>query len=297
MAAWNQQMGQTSSATRIPADVQQLAVSYQLGTPVQAYQPAFSKVGFAVVALFSLVITGLGAINAFLALQSPNPAKPPNGMSGIGLGLILTGIGLLLLCFCAYTLVNRLRGSTDKGYECTEGFLQVDKTGAIKSALRWDQMQGLWDRVRGYQTGGAQSGHSTTYVHTYSVSAMNGLETRIDFPGLWQRIKDEYVRRTLPQAMAMFNTGQLVPFNTLLVNRQGISQDPSHLPGKSDMVSWQELTRVYMQGLDLCFEGKSSFLQLHILRVPISQTANLCLLEAMLFTVSGGRIPFIETRR
>jgi len=295
MTTWNQQAGQMNSATGIPVEVQQLAASYQVGIPVRAYQTAFSKVGFCVVTLFSLVIISLGVANLFFSSQNPNLAHPQGALQGTGPSLLLTGIGVLLLCFSAYSLIHRLRGSKDMGYECTEGFLQVDKRGALKSALRWDQMQGLWERVEVAQYK-SQSNPQTSYRTICSVAATSGLETRIDYPDLWRRIKDEFVRRNLPQVIALFNAGRQVPFNTLLVNQQGISQDPSHMPGKSDTVSWQELTRVYKTNHDLCFEGSHTFLQLHILRVPISQTANLCLLDALLYTVSGGRVIIAASR-
>ena len=295
MTTWNQQAGQMNSATGIPVEIQQLAASYQVGIPVRSYQTAFSKVGFCVVTLFSLVIISLGVANLFFSSQNPNSAHPQGALQGTGPSLLLTGIGVLLLCFSAYSLINRLRGSKDMGYECTEGFLQVDKRGALKSALRWDQMQGLWERVEVAQYK-SQSNPQTSYRTICSVAATSGLETRIDYPDLWRRIKDEFVRRNLPQVIALFNAGRQVPFNTLLVNQQGISQDPSHMPGKSDTVSWQELTRVYKTNHDLCFEGSHTFLQLHILRVPISQTANLCLLDALLYTVSGGRVIIAASR-
>lgn len=109
----------------------------------------------------------------------------------------------------------------------------------------------------------------------------------------WKWIESEFVRQHFPQALAMFNAGQREPFNAVSVSQQGVSKETLYQPGGS-MISLQHLAHVRISSMELYFEGRGAFLRLEVVRVPVSETANVCLLEALLRTVTGGRIVRIE---
>ena len=291
MTAWNQAATQKVSTPGIAADVQQLAASYQLGMPVQTYRPDFPLAPFCGVTFFGLVGTCIGTIGTLLMVFVPLfiPAlRGLVGVSWIAFFVLTAAFGLVLLSLSALTLRGYVRGS--KAYECTEGFLQVDKDGAVKAAVRWDQMQVLWHRIH-VQTTYNVSTHSynTSLAHTYSVGTANGAKFPIDSERLWKRIEEEFVRRHFPQALAMFNAGQRLPFNSVSVSQLGgVIKEILYEPGRIG-ISLQNLAHVRIRSTDLCFEGRAE-----VVRVPVSETANVCLLEALLNTVTGGRIVRIE---
>jgi len=297
MTAWNQAAAPMASTTGIAADVQQLAASYQLGTPLQAYRLTFPLAGFCGFTFVGLVITCTGTIGTLLLLFIPVfiPAlRGLGGVSGIGFFVFTAAFGLVLLSLAALMLRGQMRGS--KAYACTEGFLEVDKDGAVKAAVRWDQMQVLWHRIFVASSGimNRTGSRNTSLQDSYSVGTANGVEINVEYAQLWKRIEGEFVRRHFPQALALFNAGQRVPFNAVSVSQQGVSKETLYQPGRTSLISLQNLAHVKIRSMELCFEGGGAFLQAEVVRVPVSETANVCLLEALLHTVSGGRIVRIE---
>ena len=297
MTAWNQAAAQMASTPSIAADVQQLAASYQVGMPLQAYRPTLPMAGLCGFTFAGLVITCTGTIGTLLALFIPVfiPAlRGLVGVSAIGFFVFTAAFGLILISLAALALRGHVRGS--KAYECTEGFLEVDKDGTVKAAARWDQMQVLWHRIHVASSGVMSSnGSRNTYLQdNYSVGTANGGEINVGSAQLWKRIEGEFLHRHFPQALAMFNAGQRVPFNAVSVSQQGVSKETLYQPGRTSLISLQNLAHVRIRSTELCFEGGSAFLQAEVVRVPVSETANLCLLEALLNTVSGGRIVRIE---
>jgi hypothetical protein len=131
-------------------------------------------------------------------------------------------------------------------------------------------------------------------VHNYIVGTANGGETNVNNKQFWKRIESEFVRQHFPQALAMFNAGQRVPFNAVSVSQQGVSKEILYQPGRTSLIALPNLAHVRIRSMELYFEGRGAFLQAEVVRVPLSETANLCLLEALLNTVTGGRIVRIE---
>ena len=294
MTAWKQAAAPMASTTGIAADVGQLAASYQLGTPVQAYRPTFELAPFCGVTFLGLVGTGFGTIGTLLVVFVPLfiPAlRGFVGVSWIAFFVLTAAIGLVLLSLSALTLRGHVRG--DKAYECTEGFLQVDKDGAVKAAVRWDQMQVLWHRRHVQRTfNTSTNSYSTTLVDTYSVGTANGAQFPIVSTQLWKRIEEAFVPRHFPQALAMFNAGQRVPFNAVSVSQLGgVGKEILYKPGIIG-ISLQNLAHVRISSTELCFAGRAE-----VVRVPVSETANVCLLEALLKTVTGGRVVCISPDR
>jgi ABC-type transport system involved in multi-copper enzyme maturation permease subunit len=284
MTARNQAAAPMATTKGITTDIQQLAASYQLGTPLQAYRPTLPVAGYCGL-FFALVNVCIATIGILLALFIP-ALRGFVGVSGIVVFLFMVAFGLLIsLSALAYV-------RSGKTYECTEGFLEVDKDGAVKAAVRWDQIQVLWHKIFVARSG--NDPHNNTYLkHTYSVGTANGGEIKVEYPQLWKRIESEFVRRHFPQALAMFNAGQRVPFNAVSVSQQGVIKETLYQPGGS-MIALQDLAHVRISSMELYFEGRGAFLRLEVVRVPVSETANVCLLEALLNTVTGGRIVRIE---
>jgi len=294
MTAWNQAVAPMATTTGIAADVQQLAASYQLGTPLQAHRPTVPAAGYCSLAFFTfigLVITGTGTIGTLLALFIP-ALRGFVGASGIVFFVFSAAFGLVLLHLAALGRRDLRR----RAYECTEGFLEVDKDGAVKAAVRWDQMQVLWHR-QFFARSGNMSGNGNWDSHledNYIVGTANGGEINVEYAQLWKRIESEFVRRHFPQALAMFNAGQCVPFNAVSVSQRGVLNETRYRPGGTGMIALQDLAHVKIGSTELCFEGGRPFPHAEVVRVPVSETANVCLLEALLNTVTGGRIVRIE---
>src|SRR5712692_490402 len=197
MAAWNQAAGQMTSTTGIAADIEQLAASYQVGVPVQMYRPTMPLAGYCALTAFTLVglvMACTGMIGTLIALLAPRLVSF-FGVSIIWWPLFIAASGFVLLSLAALGWRSQLRGS--KAYECTEGVLEVDKRGAVKAAVRWDQMQVLWHRIGVASSGQiGVSGSRNTYLQdTYSVGMANGVEINVDYARLWKRIEGEFVRR------------------------------------------------------------------------------------------------------
>lgn len=256
MAAWNQAAGQMTSTTGIAADVEQLAASYQVGVPVQMYRPTMPLAGYCALTAFTfvgLVMACTGMIGTLIALLAPRLVSF-FGVSIIWGPLFIAAFGFVLLSLAALGWRSQLRGS--KAYECTERFLEVDKDGAVKAAVRWDQMQVLWHRIGVTSSGliGASGSRNTYLQDTYSVGMANGVEINVEYARLWKRIEGEFVRRHFLQALALFNAGQRVPFNSVSVSQQGVSKETLYRPGSTSMISLQNLAHVKIRSMELCFE-------------------------------------------
>jgi len=80
MTAWKQAATQKVSTPGIAADIGQLAASYQLGMPVQAYRLDFPLAPFCGVTFLGLVGAGFGTIGTLLMVFVPvfmREASPP----------------------------------------------------------------------------------------------------------------------------------------------------------------------------------------------------------------------------
>ena len=212
----------------------------------------------------------------------------------IGCGVVFV-LGLLTLV----ASVRTLRYRRFRAWECAEGFLAFDQADKLQAALRWDQIQAVWHRV---SVTTANEGGGAHYTHHYSVQGPDGREIELNYPHLWKRIETEFVRLHLPQALTTINTGGSVSFLSVIASRQGLATNPSvsHLrekllPGSvlPRMIPWPSLSCIRVKRSLLEFEAWS-MARKPVFQTALSDTPNVCLLKALVQTMSGGRVTWLE---
>ena len=165
-------------------------------------------------------------------------------------------------------------------------------------ALRWDQIQAVWHKV----TATTDSHGVTRYTHTHSVQGSAGREIVLNYPHLWQRIEHEFARLHLPQALATINTGGSVSFLSVIVSGQGLATNSSVsnvreklLPGSVPprIIPWPTLSCIRVKENLIEFEAWS-MARKPLFHTTLSHTPNVCLLKALVQTVSGGRVTWLE---
>ncbi|SRR6266571_7989974 len=271
---------------QVPADdltaAYHLAAAFQLGHLQKVHKPTIGHGGLISLILCILFFISLGLYLLFNA--------PRDLLFSVITGLIL----LCLIILCAYGILVHIFETLPllrlRAYEYTDGFALIEGDSNVIAAMRWDQVQIMWIKVRelpqtAYHAVGRLQ-NKVGFRRSFSLIGTNGGEITLDlFLELWRRLEGEFIRQRLPQALAVYHTYQFVPFGLLGVSQQGIE-----LNAQDITILWREISRIRIYRTNLVFERERA----PSLSVPLSQVPNVCLLEALLITISGGHISRIE---
>lgn len=202
----------------------QVAATYQLGMPTAEYGPAgFTRrrVGLIVIMLVftvSFIVFGIIA--------------PSNG----GLPLLFFVIAGCSFAAVLITLGDMFFSRDKRVYVCPGGLLYLH--GKKTDAIRWDQVEAVWQRVVRQTRYGIQ----VAITHLYTLRRNDGAKFKFDdhlanVEALGNTIVQETARLLWPRYIAAYQAGQAVTFGSFRLNQQGVSKGNDQLP-------WQEVKEI-----------------------------------------------------
>lgn len=214
-------------AQAISSDMQQLAATYQLGTPQQEYR---FKVTRTLIGGLLTLILGIGCI-AFIFI-SENISLSSIDFTYVdtnGNFWVFTIIGLVLLAVGIGSLVSLFRNLNLRVLLCSGGLLRT--SGGNVEIVRWDQVEAFWQAVTKRYYNGVYTG--TT--HLYTLRRNDGIVFKFNdtigkVEALGNAIQREVTRILLPKFINAYNAGSTVNFGPLSINQQGISNSKEMLP-------------------------------------------------------------------
>ncbi len=195
-------------------EAQQLAATYQLGTPQAEY-----KVGFKKSTLILAIVLGVALGGGFgAAAVSSSDAKP-----------ILAILSLIFTIMALYYVFMPVIYRSWRAYICSEGLLSV--RGSKIEAFRWDQIEAMWQSVTRHYTNGIYTG--TT--HVYTVRSKDGRQVVFNdrfanVEQLGNTISRQVTNRLLPQVIHAYQAGNTITFGPLSISKQGVSNGKELLP-------------------------------------------------------------------
>ena len=205
---------------------QQLAETYQLGTPQEEYSVQLTrKTLFSGIA--SLVLTVVFGFFAYTLYTSPQNVNDTNN-APFGLG-----IGVVFLLGALYCLLYPLIYRSWHVYVYSQGFAFT--RGSKLDVFRWDQVESMWQRVTRRYVNGVYTGTQ----HRYTIRSLDGrkvvLNDRITNVERLGNVVSEMVTRVkLPEVIAAFKAGSTITFGPLSVSMQGVSNS-------KELISWDQI--------------------------------------------------------
>ena len=205
---------------------EQLAATYQLGTPQQEYGVHLTRMTL-FCGIVSLVLAGSLGFFAYEMLTSPRNSNDINNAP------FVIGVGVALLLVALYCLFYPIIYRSWHVYVGSEGF--AFSRGSKLDAFRWDQIESMWQRVTRRYVNGIYTGTQ----HKYTIRGLDGrqivLNDRITNVGRLGNVISEMVTRVrLPEAIAAFQAGRTVAFGPLSVSMQGVSNS-------KELISWDQI--------------------------------------------------------
>ena len=194
----------------------QLAATYQLGMPTTEYKPGFST--SKIIGIVTLLVLIVGSI--VLGIIS----------SQLAVFLIIAGSSFALLLF---VLGDTFLSRDKRVYVCPGGLLYLH--GKITDAIRWDQVEAVWQRVVRRSSFGIKG----VEAHLYTLRRNDGATFKFDdhldnVAALGNTIVSETASLLWSRSIAAYQAGQTVAFGRLSLNQQGVSYGKVLLP-------WQQV--------------------------------------------------------
>lgn len=197
----------------------QMAATYQLGMPTAEYGPRFST--RKIIGIVTLLVLIVGSVI---------------------LGIISSQLAaFLIIAGCAFALLLIVLGDTllflnKRVYVCPGGLLYLH--GKKTDAIRWDQVEAVWQRVTRRTSYGIQ----VAITHLYTLRRNDGATFKFDdhlgnVAALGNTIVSETARLLWPRCIAAYQAGQTVAFGQISLNQQGVSKGKELLP-------WQEVREI-----------------------------------------------------
>jgi hypothetical protein len=192
---------------QMPPEVYQQAAMYQLGEPTGFYRPSMTNP----VAIIGLTI-GVIVVDIILAIVI------------LSLGWIiylLIAIPIVMIIYC----INALAACNLRVYLFQNGF--VSSRGGQPEVVRWDQVKTVWQRVVSSRYGRVS--------YRYTIERLDGVMFKVNTmlknaSLLGQNMQQEVTRTHMPQAIAAYNAGNVIPFGPFSVSLQGIRKGDMLLP-------------------------------------------------------------------
>ena len=214
-------------AQAISSDMQQLATTYQLGTPQQEY--GFKATRTLITGLLTLIL-GIASIVFIFNTEGISLSNIDfSYVDTSGNFWVFTIAGLVLIAVGIVSLVNLFKNLNLRVLLCTEGLLRTN--GSKVEIVRWDQVQAFWQAV----TKRYYNGIYTGTTHRYTLRRADGEvfkfnDTLGKVEALGNAIQREVTRVLLPKYISAYNSGSTVSFGLLSINKQGISNSKEMLP-------------------------------------------------------------------
>jgi hypothetical protein len=281
-------------------DVELLAGQWKLGTPLCAYRRVDALRTILVGISIGLVMIVFAGVMLYATLHPSFASTAPFARAPGSDAYIGCSIALLIGCVALASGIKAFKYLGFRAWECSEGFLEYDNTGSLRAALRWDQIQIVWHRVKVSNS----SRSDTRYHHTYSVLSFDGREVTLSYPHLWKRIEQEFVRLHLPQALATLNAGQTLSFHGIVLSQQGIANQPVAIRSSGMVVPnsdqpwhipWQTISNIRVKRATIELEGPGLTCKTGTL-LMLASVSNVCLLKAVVRTLQSGRVNWIEQK-
>jgi len=203
-------------------EAQQLAASYQLGTPLNEYKVGYGGRKKVALIIMFIVLIGLGGLFGAAA------ADPSTGQQALFVVLCLACVA-----FAIYLVLQPVLYRSWRAYVCSDGLLSV--RGNKIEPFRWDQIEAMWRSVTKHYTNGIYTG--TTHVYTVRSSDGRQVVFNDRFANVEQlgdTISREVTNRLLPQVIRAYHAGNTITFGPLSISQQGVSN------GK-ELLQWSQI--------------------------------------------------------
>ena len=190
----------------------QMVATYQLGMPTAEYKSVFST--SKIIGIVTLLVLIVGSI--VLGIIS----------SQLATFLIITGSSFALLLL---VLGDAFLSRDKRVYVCPGGLLYLH--GKKTDAIRWDQVEAVWQRVVRRTVYGVRG----PAAHLYTLRRNDGAKFKFDdhldnVQALGNTIVSETASLLWSRYIAAYQAGQTVTFGRLSLNQQGVSYGKVLLP-------------------------------------------------------------------
>lgn len=252
---------------------EQLAATYQLGTPQKEYGVHYT-IWMLVCGIGVLLLAGLMAFYGYQLSTSTNSIDVGNAP----FLLVLSGLALLGALYC---LFYPLLYKSWRVYVCSEGFAFA--RGSKLDAFRWDQIDSvLFLIATKYMYGAVSAG--TQYK--YTVRGMNGAQVVLNnrmtgIKELGETIRDMVTKVKLPQDLAAFKAGNTLKFGPLSINLQGVSNGRETIP-------WNQITQVQVSNGSVIIQKEGKWLSWS--SVQVANIPNFFIFLALVDAIGQGAV-------
>ncbi len=258
-------IGQPLPAQRT-LEMQELASTYQLGTPVAEYRGGFSKGSLTAI---NMVIALAGVVYVLLIVGLIRH-NPPFTLQEVGVVVgVITLVGAVLIWLIG--LPARRRRRAWRVYVFSHGF--VFMRGNQPDISRWEEIQAIWHQVK-YRSYGE---YGREVRHVYVIEHFDGRRTVFDdkirkVQKLGDLLGELITNAMWPRALASYNAGNVLPFGPLSVSRQGVGSGGALLP-------WAALKEIKCDGEEVKIHQKGKLL--NWAKVPVGDIPNAPLFLAL----------------
>lgn len=236
--------------------------AYQLGTPLATYTP--HRVRYRSNKIAGVVLAVIGVVVIFADMLQHRPT-----------GFFL--LGGLLLAGGLWTFYTGMGEQSLQVQVFADG-LTYTKRGSSE-VIRWDEIAEVLQQVTKRYVNGAYVGTS----HIYTLRRPGKPNLKLDdalanVEALGNTVQQEIYRRRLPQALAAYNAGAIVPFGKLSLSQAGLSN------GK-ETIAWSEIKGIKLDKgiISVSKQGK----WLNWSTVTVAQTPNIFVFTALVDSIIG----------
>ena len=258
------------SAQPLPArqtlEMQELASTYQLGTPVAEHRGGFSRGSLMAINMI-LALIGVVYVLLIISLVRHTPAFT---LQEVGLVIgVLALIGAVLIWLIG--LPARRRRRTWRVCVFSHGFVFMQ--GGQPDISRWEEIQTIWHQVKDRSYGE----YGREIRHVYIIERFDGHHIVFDdkikkVEKLGNLLGERMTNAIWPRALADYNAGNVIPFGPLSVSQQGVSNEGELLP-------WAAIKEIKFDGIEVKVRQKGKLL--NWAKVPVGSIPNASLFLAL----------------
>ena len=264
------------SAQPLPAwqtlEIQEMANAYQLGAPVAEYSGGLSRGSLMAINMI-IVLAGLVYVLLIISLLRHNPAFTLQEV-GVVVGAI-TLVGAVLIWLIS--LPARRRRRTWRVCVFSNGFIFTQ--GGQPDVARWEEIQAIWHQV----TDRSYGEYGREIRHIYTIERFDG--RRIVFDDKIKKVEKlgnllgELMKNAIwPRTLADYSAGNMIPFGSLSVGQQGVSNGRELLP-------WAAIKEIKFDGVEVKVHRRGKLR--NWAKVPVGSIPNVSLFLALTRYVLG----------
>lgn len=247
-------------------EMQELAGTYRLGTPVAEYRGGFTE-GEKRVLFYVVAFVDLLCFAVVWSLLKNNPAT-----ALLGLGLAVLSVWLIFVISKRLTNLPALLPRRSWHVYIFSGGFVFTREGKLDVA-HWEEIQAIWHQIERRWHGRA----GTDFINIYTIVCADGrrivFDDQIkDVEKLGNLLNEQIAHVMWPRTIAYYQAGQVIPFGPLGVSQQGISNGRELLP-------WSEIKEIKFDSEDVKVHQKGKLGSWE--KVSIGEIPNLFLLKAL----------------